>query len=145
MDMIRLPSGRWYRHIETDAQRREHLILADPTRPSDYMRIRLPFSWRSRDEDALAELARDPDLRLWTDEYGIQWRIAVVGPNSPYEFPVQARYLVFDSQDTWAGITRFGDRHLGDLGDEALRRLRDQTADLGGGRRSFRPPAEVPN
>lgn len=142
--MILLESGRWYARIDVDARRREHLVLIDPTHPTDCMRARLPFSWRQRGDETLEELARNPAVRLWTDEYGIQWRIAVVGPGSPYDIPLPERYLVFDSRETWAGVTPIGDRPLGELSADELRELRDRLTDFGGSRRQFRPPTSLP-
>ena len=143
--LIRLESGRWYSRVERDARGTEHLCLSNAERPGDSMRVRVPFSWRDLNEEAIRELARDPEVRLWTDALGIQWRIATVGPGTPYDFPLRERYLVFDSEVSWAGITPFKEsRRLGDLGDEALERLRDKLQDLGGGRQSFRPPDRLP-
>lgn len=144
LQLMRLGSERWYGRVETDARGVEYLYLSNAERPEDSMRARLPFSWRDLTTDQLAALARDPELRLWTDEYGIQWRVAPVGPGTPYEFPLRERYLVFDSTETWAGITLFPEGRLGELGTEQLRELRDSAADFGGGRRSFRPPAPGP-
>ncbi len=138
--LIRLASQRWYARVEQDARGTEHLYLSNAERPEDSMRCRLPFSWRDMDDEAMASLAREPELRMWTDEMGIQWRIALVGPGTPYDFPLRERYLVFDSTETWAGITRFPNGELGEMTDGDLRELRDSIADLGGGRRSFRPP-----
>lgn len=144
MQLIRLGSDRWYARVERDARAMEYLYLSNAERPEDSMRRRLPFSWRDLDAGQVAELARDPDLRLWTDEYGIQWRVALVGPGTPYEFPLRDRYLVFDSMETWAGITPFPEGVLGELTDGDLRELRDSLSDFGGGRRSFRPPDSKP-
>lgn len=138
--MIRLGSDRWYGRVEQNARGVEYLYLSNAERPADSMRTRLPFSWRDLDADQVAELARNPEVRLWTDEYGIQWRVAPVGPGTPYDFPVRERYLVFDSTETWAGITMFPEGSLGELSDEQLRALRNAVADFGGGRRAFRPP-----
>lgn len=140
MQMIRLGSARWYGRVEQNARGVEYLHLSNAERPGDSMRRRLPFSWRDLDAEQVAELARNPEVRLWTDEYGIQWRVAPVGPGTPYDFPVRDRYLVFDSTETWAGITSFPEGRLGELGDEQLRILRDAVSDFGGGRRGFRPP-----
>ncbi len=138
--LIRLASQRWYARVEQDARGTEHLYLSNAKRPEDSMRRRLPFSWRDMDDQAMVALAREPELRLWTDEVGIQWRIALVGPGTPYEFPLCERHLVFDSTETWAGIVRFPEGEIGELTDDELRELRDSISDLGGGRRSFRPP-----
>lgn len=140
MKLVRVGTSRWYVRVEQDARGTEYLYLTDPERPSDSMRRRLPFSWRDLDEGEFVDLARDPDLRLWTDEHGIQWRIAPVGPGTRHSFPLRERYLIFDSASTWAGVTPFPDDQLGELTDEKLRGLRNSIADLGGGRRSFRPP-----
>lgn len=140
MQLVRLGADRWYSRVEQDARGVEYLYLSNAQRPEDSMRRRLPFSWRDLDDHQLAELAREPELRLWTDEFGIQWRVAPVGPGTPYDFPLRARYLVFDSTDTWAGITAFPHGILGELTNEELRELRDSVSDFGGGRRSFRPP-----
>ena len=121
----------------------EYLYLTSAARPADTMRVRLPFSWRSLDDDSLTELARRPEVRLWTDEHDIQWRVAAVGPDTPYPFPLPGRFLVFDSEQTWAGLVRYTeDTLLGDLPDARLRELRDDIADFGGGRKRFRAPAE---
>lgn len=141
--LIRLESGRWYARVEEDTGGREHLYLSSAERPSDSMRRSLPFSWRDLDDEALVELARDPELRLWTDEHGLQWRIAAVGPGTPHEFSLPHRYLVFDSVETWVGITRFSEGKLGDLAADQLRELRDDIADLGGSRKGFRPPDQT--
>lgn len=141
--LIRLGSERWYARVEQDARGTEHLYLSNAERPGDSMRRQLPFSWRDMGDDGLTALARAPELRLWTDEHGIQWRIAVVGPGTPYDFPLRERYMVFDSTETWAGIVPFNEgdpSELGEMDDEQLRALRDSIADFGGGRRSFRPP-----
>jgi hypothetical protein len=139
--MIRLDSGRWYARLEEDAQGREYTHLSRADRPEETMRVRLPFGWRILNEDELHQLARKPDIRIWYDEHGIRWRIAAVGPGTNYDFPVPGRYLVFDSDQAWAGLTRYEDqRELGELTDTELQALRDGISDLGGGRRSFRLP-----
>jgi hypothetical protein len=138
--LIRLDSGRWYARVEEDARGREQLSLSSAEHPGDSMRRELPFSWRDLPEEGLADLARDPELRLWTDEHGLQWRIAAVGPGTPHPFSLPHRYLVFDSTETWVGITRFPQGKLGDLTEDDLRELRNDVADFGGGRRGFRPP-----
>lgn len=140
MQLIRLGSDRWYGRVETDARGVDYLYVSNAGRPEDSMRARLPFSWRELTPEQLAALAREPEIRLWTDEYGIQWRVAPVGPGTAYDFPLRERYLVFDSMEAWAGITLFPEGNLGELGDEQLRTLRDSVSDFGGGRRSFRPP-----
>jgi hypothetical protein len=139
--MVRLSSGRWYARLEEDAQGREYTHLSRADRPEESMRVRLPFGWRSLNPEALAELARRPEVRIWYDELGIRWRIAAVGPGTPYEFPIPGRYLIFDSDQAWAGLTRYDDdQELGDLTDEELQELRDAVSDIGGSRRAFRPP-----
>ena len=142
--MIRLESGRWYVRIEENAEGTEYLYLSRSGRPGDSMRIGLPFSWRSLDDDALVELARTPEVRLWTDEHDIQWRVAAVGPGTSYDFPLPGRFLVFDSEQTWAGLIRYEDTTgIGDLTDARLQELRDGISDFGGGRRRFRAPDEA--
>ena len=142
--MIRLGSGRWYVRIEENAEGSEYLYLTHPGKPGDSMRVRLPFSWRALDDDALVQLARQPEVRIWCDDHDIQWRVAAVGPGTLYDFPLPGRFLVFDSAQTWAGLVRFPeDVALGDLSEERLRELRDGIADLGGGRRRFRAPEET--
>ena len=141
--MIRLGSGRWYVRIEETAHGTEYLHLTRARRPGETMRVRLPFSWRALDDDAMADLARNAEVRLWTDEHDIHWRVAIVGPGTAYAFPLPGRFLVFDSEQTWAGLVRYDDAiGLGDLTDERLRELRDGIADFGGGRRRFRAPDE---
>lgn len=142
--MIRLDSGRWYARLEEDAQGREFTHLSRADRPEESMRVRLPFGWRVLDDATLQELARKPEVRIWYDEHGIRWRIAAVGPGTSYDFPIPGRYLVFDSDQAWAGLTRYeDDRELGDLSSDDLQDLRNGISDLGGGRRSFRPPRDT--
>lgn len=139
--MIRLESGRWYGRLDTDAQGREYLHLSRAERPEETMRVRLPFGWRELGEQDMDQLARRPEVRIWFDEHGIHWRIAAVGPGTSYSLPIPGRFLVFDSDETWAGLTRYdADQELGDLTSEELARLRDGISDFGGGRRAFRPP-----
>lgn len=141
--MIRLESGRWYVRIEENAGGSEYLYLTNAARSGESMRVRLPFSWRALDDDAIADLARTPEVRIWCDEHDIQWRVAAVGPGTPYAFPLSGRFLVFDSEQTWAGLVRYeDDTPLGDLTDARLRELRDQSSDFGGGRRRLRLPDE---
>ena len=141
--MIRLDSGRWYVRIEENAEGSEYLFLSRARRPEETMRVRLPFSWRALDDEALTDLARNPEVRLWCDEHEILWRVAAVGPGTPYSFPLPGRFLVFDSAQTWAGLIRYDDTiGIGDLTDERLRELRDGISDFGGGRRHFRAPDE---
>lgn len=142
--MVRLGSGRWYARLETDARGREFTYLSRADRPEESMRVPLPFGWRGMSQEQVDELARKPEVRIWYDEHGIRWRIAAVGPGTNYDFPFSGRYLVFDSEQAWAGLTRYDlDRELGDLNDQDLQRLRDGIADFGGSRRSFRPPDDT--
>jgi hypothetical protein len=139
--MVRLDSGRWHARLETDAGGREFLHLTRAGRPEETMRSPLPYSWRLLDDDQLEEMARKPEVRIWFDDQGVRWRIATVGPGTPYPFPIPGRYLVFDSDQTWAGLTRYEDhRELGEMTDDELRSLRNGISDLGGGRRAYRPP-----
>jgi hypothetical protein len=139
--MVRLESGRWYGHLETDARGREFVHYTRADRPEDTMRVALPFAWRSLPQEELEALAHTPEIRIWNDEHGIRWRIAAVGPGTSFDFPIPGRFLVFDSEQAWAGITRYDEgRELGDLTDEELAALRTRVSDLGGSRRSFRPP-----
>lgn len=140
---MELGSGRWQVEIAKDANRREYMQLTDRGRPANSMRVRLPFSWRQLPPSQLQALARDPEVRLWRDEHGVIWRIAAVGPGTSYPFPLGEQHLVFDSAETWAGITRFDPPPLlGDMTQEELIEYRDRMRDLGGERKSYRPPEE---
>lgn len=140
LDSIDLQSGRWHRWIDTAAAGAV-MELVQVGRPDNKMRVRLPADWRMRGKRGLEELARAPEVRLWTDETGIPWRVSAVGPGTDFPYPLQRRHLVFDSDRTWAGIVEFmGDRQLGDLTDLELTRLRDGIRDFGGRRRGYRPP-----
>lgn len=142
--MIRLESGRWYGRLEEDAQGREFIHLTRAERPGETMRVRLPFGWRGLERSELEALARKPEVRIWYDELGIRWRIAAVGPGESYDIPIPGRYLVFDSDQAWAGLTRYEeDRELGELTDDELQDLRDGIHDFGGGRHGFRPPEQT--
>lgn len=140
---IILRSGRWGRRVEAFEQQ-DTLELFDPNSPGNKMRIPLPFSWRQLPDSHIQELARDPEVRLWSDEYGIPWRIAMVGPGTRYEYPLQRRYLVFDSAQAWAGIVEPPEGLLiGDLKNDELKELRDRISDIGGRRRRFRKPERL--
>ena len=137
-----LPSGRWRWRIEAISGSSEEMLeLSEPGNASNKMQLGLPFSWRQMEPDAFRDLARRPEVRLWLDESGILWRVAAVGPNTPYSFPLDKRHLVFDSQQSWAGIVEFaGEAELGDLSNRELRDLRNRISDFGGRRRAYRVP-----
>jgi hypothetical protein len=108
------------------------------------MRLQLPEQWRQLSPEELRELARRPELRLWTDDAQILWRVSAVGPGTFYPYPLRTRHLVFDSDQTWAGIVPFDPpAELGDLTDLDLQRLRDGMSDFGGRRRGYRPPTLI--
>jgi hypothetical protein len=136
--LLYLRSGKWrWRAVSTG--RDEVLELTDPGRPSDKMRARLPFSWRLLNEDDFRDIARKPDVRLWRDRGGILWRVSVVGPGTPYDFPLGTRHLVFDSSQCWAGIAAFErEDELGDVTSEELLEMRERTSDFGGPRKRLR-------
>ena len=139
--LLILRSGRWIARVE-EAPDGEVLELTAPGFPSNKMRVGLPFSWRHLAAPDLEAIARKPELRLWVDESGIFWRVATVGPGTPYEYPLRKRHLVFDSQQSWAGIVEFPPPYeLGDLSNDELRSYRDRIADFGGGRRGYRAPS----
>jgi hypothetical protein len=141
--LVRLDSGRWYARLEKDARGREYVHLTSADRPEESMRVPLPFGWRGLGQEELDELARKPEVRIWNDENGIRWRVAAVGPGTSFDCPFPGRFLVFDSDQAWAGLIRYDqDRELGDLDHQELRRLRDRISDFGGSRQGFRPPAD---
>lgn len=138
-----LNSGRWIWRIEASTER-ETMELVEPGNPANKMYVTLPFSWRQLPAEELRELARAPEVRLWTDGAGILWRVAAVGPGTSYEYPLGRRHLVFDSQQSWAGLVDFpAPAELGDLTSEELRALRDHISDFGGRRRRYRAPGEL--
>ena len=139
--MLVLRSGRWRWHIE-ESSHGEFMEAIDPGQPANKLIVSLPFSWRQLSQEQLTELARKPQLRLWEDGLGVFWRVAAIGPGTPYDFPLHMRHLLFDSEQAWAGIAEFPeDAELGDLTSTDLTRLRDSIRDLGGRRRRFRPSA----
>ncbi|HSJ25070.1 MAG TPA: hypothetical protein VK929_10400 [Longimicrobiales bacterium] len=134
-----LKSGRWLGQVETTAAG-DHLELVQGG--SDKLRLPLPEGWRTLSREAMAELARRPEVRLWCDDSGILWRVSLVGPGTAYPYPLRHRHLVFDSEESWAGIVAFdGPDELGDLTRLDLKRLRDRMCDFGGRRRGYRPPS----
>ena len=137
-----LPSGRWRWRVEAPtASSEEMLELCEPGNAANKMQVGLPFSWRQLDPEAFRDIARRPEVRLWLDESGILWRVTAVGPMTPYTFPLEKRHLVFDSQQSWAGIVEFGGTdELGDLTNRELRDLRNRNPDFGGRRRAYRVP-----
>lgn len=120
------------------------LELVEPGNPANKMYVPLPFSWRQLAAEDVRELARSPEIRLWTDGAGILWRVAAVGPDTPYEYPLRRRHLVFDSQQSWAGIVEFPQpAQLGDLTNDELREMRDHISDFGGRRQRYRAPGQT--
>jgi hypothetical protein len=143
IEKLDLKSGRWRGEVDTTATG-DFLELVQAGRAADKMRLQLPGNWRSLKPRELLELVRRPEARLWTDDAGILWRVSAVGPGTPYPYPLRTRHLVFDSDQTWAGIVAFdSDEELGDLTDLDLQRLRDRMCDFGGRRRGYRPPTLV--
>ncbi|HEX6307079.1 MAG TPA: hypothetical protein VFZ69_02760 [Longimicrobiales bacterium] len=141
MDVIDLKSGRWHRFNDTDASG-AIMELVQVGQPQNKMRVRLPENWWHLGHRDIEALARAPEVRLWTDDMFIPWRVSEVGPGTTFPYPLQRRHLVFDSDRTWAGIVEFdGTQQLGDLTDLELKRLRDGIRDFGGRRRGYRPPA----
>lgn len=143
---IVLRSGKWrWTGAEPDRPARSRIELIDPAAPENKLLVPVsalePSDDPSLAAESVAEAARDPDVRLWTDEYGIAWRIARVGPGTHHPYPFRTRHLVFDSPNAYAGIVEI-DRfaRLGDLQDDELRAYRDRMKDFGGRRRAFRPP-----
>jgi hypothetical protein len=140
IDKVDLKSGRWHGTVERTA-RGDHLELVQGGL-GNKLRLPLPEGWRSLSQAEFTELARRPEVRLWSDDARILWRVSVVGPGTAYPYPLRHRHLVFDSEDAWAGIVPFdGPHELGDLTDLELQRLRDRMGDFGGRRRGYRPPA----
>ncbi|MGH7447650.1 MAG: hypothetical protein ACREK1_13735 [Longimicrobiales bacterium] len=142
---IDLKSGRWHRFTATDAAGAV-MELVQVGNPHNKMRVRLPAHWQQLGDRDVEELARMPEVRLWTDDTFIPWRVSAVGPDTEFPYPLRRRHLVFDSDRTWAGIVEFDDaRQLGDLTDFELRELRDSIRDFGGRRRGYRPPRINPS
>jgi hypothetical protein len=142
-DVIDLKSGRWHRFTETDASGAV-LELVQVGHPQNKMRVRLPENWHQLGHREMEQLARAPEVRLWTDDTFIPWRVSTVGPGTEFPYPLKRRHLVFDSDRTWAGIVEFDSpEELGDLTDFELKRLRDGIRDFGGRRRGYRPPVST--
>lgn len=139
---IFLRSGKWRWSVNEDnALRGPRLELFDPGAPSNKMNVPLPFGWRSLSAEQISDLAREPEIRLWTDEHGIAWRVTRVGPGSHYPYPLKRPHIVFDSEQAFAGIVEVDPyAQLGELTESELRRYRDDMRDFGGRRKGFRLP-----
>lgn len=142
MKDVFLRSGKWRWTVADDnGHHGESLELIDPAAPYNKMAVHLPFSWRRLTNEEIAELAREPEIRLWTDEHGIHWRIARIGPQTDHPYRLSEPHLVFDSEQCYAGIVRIEPHAcLGDLTAAELRSYRDRMRDFGGRRRAFRAP-----
>lgn len=142
MQDIFLKSGKWrWSVLEENALRGETLELFDPAAPQDKMTVSLPFSWRQLSKDELAELAREPEVRLWTDEHGILWRVSRVGPGTRYPYNLGKPHLFFDSEHAYSGLVPLDpEARLGDLRRGELARYRDRIRDFGARRKAYRPP-----
>jgi hypothetical protein len=144
-DVMDLKSGRWHRFVETTAGGAV-MELVQVGHPHNKMRSRLPGNWHQLGERDLEAIARSPEVRLWTDDTFIPWRVSAVGPGTEFPYPLRRRHLVFDSDRTWAGIVEFDNGiELGDLTDLELKRLRDGIRDFGGRRHGYRPPRTSPS
>jgi hypothetical protein len=144
IDRVDLKSGRWRGQIQATADG-DFLELLQAGREVAKLRLQLPPHWRSLTPAQIQELARRPELRLWTDDTRVLWRVSAVGPGTAYPYPLQHRHLVFDSDQTWAGIVEFANQgELGDLTDLELQGLRDRMCDFGGRRRGYRRPRARP-
>lgn len=142
---IDLRSGRWHRFVERTATG-AMMELIQVGHNQNKMRVRLPDDWQQLGAREVMELARLPEVRLWTDDTFIPWRVSAVGPGTDFPYPLMRRHLVFDSDRTWAGIVEFdGPQQLGDLTDLELKQLRDGIRDFGGRRRGYRPPRDRPS
>ena len=137
-----LESGRWRWRVEAvPGTNEETLELVEPGNATNKMQVTLPFSWRQLDFDTFSDIARRPEVRLWLDEAGILWRVATVGEGTRYPYPLEKRHLVFDSQQSWAGLVAFPPpAELGDLNNQQLRDLRNRISDFGGRRTHYRVP-----
>lgn len=142
MQDIFLGSGKWRWTVTSDnAMGGESLELFDPAAPYDKMTVSLPFSWRQLSTEQLAEVARQPEVRLWTDEYGTTWRISRIGPGTRYPYSLGKPHLFFDSEQAYSGLVQLDpDARLGDLDRTQLRAYRDRIADFGARRKAYRPP-----
>lgn len=147
---VYLASGKWRAYADPSAAL-PTLELVDVSTPWNKMRTPLNAPVTELSDADLTELARRPEVRLWVDEDGIQWRVSAVGPGTLFPLPLRQRHLLFDSEQAWSGIVALpADHELGDLTHAELRALRDRIADLGGRRRRYRrprrasPPAVLP-
>lgn len=139
---LHLRSGKWRWTVAADSGfRGETLELFDPAAPHDKMTVNLPFSWRQMDTGQIAEFAREPSVRLWTDSDSITWRISRVGPGTHYPYSLGEPHLFFDSEQAYSGLVPLDpSARLGDLTRDELRRYRDRMRDFGARRRAYRPP-----
>ena len=142
MQDIFLRSGKWrWSVVSESAHRGEVLELLDPAFPQDKMTVSLPFSWRNLSREELAEIAREPEVRMWTDELGIPWRISRVGPGTHYPYNLGRPHLFFDSERAYSGLVPLDPgARLGDLNRGELSRYRNRIRDFGARRTAFRPP-----
>lgn len=142
MQDVFLRSGKWRWSVAAEnSLGGETLELFDPAFPKDKMIVSLPFSWRQLSRDQVAAIAREPQVRLWTDEDDITWRISRVGPGTHYPYSLDHPHLFFDSEQAYSGLVPLEPEHrLGDLTRQELRRYRDHISDFGARRRAYRPP-----
>lgn len=138
---VHLRSGKWRSSVTVDHTNGDSLEFIDPADPANKMIARLPVRAEELSQPQVERIAREPEVRLWTDDHGIAWRIARVGPGTHYPYPLETPHLVFDSEQAFAGVVAVDENlHLGDLTHDDLLRYRDRIRDFGGRRRAFRPP-----
>ena len=122
---ITLRSGMWAWSRQVDGL----IIFRHAERSGDEMRVFFP-SGRLTD-DTVTRLARDPDVRIWTDDGGVQWQVSIalfsagaIAAEMP-DFPDQPDHvtLEFDSQDQYCAIEVPITLDLGDITHSELQDL----------------------
>jgi hypothetical protein len=136
-EYVELRSGFW--RCTTWLREREgrHCLdieCTDPQRPRNKLHAR---RWIGSDDDMAVpteDLIRNPDVRLWEDARGEQWRItiehpgAAFGPNSQATVRAASHWMIFERNEIRFGLVVPDDVELSNLTDDELSALLAQEA-----------------
>lgn len=125
---VTLASGTWDWHVETLPGTR-FVWYADPARPNRRMYASISDSGTRITNDLAQTLSHNAAVRWWSDAAGLEWRVHLAGPGTPYQQLLQAPNIVFEcamanNTESLGGYTQLEHAiQLGDLTDDEISQL----------------------
>jgi hypothetical protein len=123
---ITLASGTWHWHVETLPGTR-FVWYSDPAQPRRRMYVSVRDGSTRITNDLAHILSHNVAVRWWLDGDGVEWRMHLAGPGTPYHQLLRAPNIVFEcamaSTDTHSlgGYTQLEQTVLlGDLTDDEI-------------------------